>query len=130
MRIPPPIKMPISDALAASDVSVQHGAPGQGVHIAQQQNASCPAPPPDPLDPDADLGVSSEGVPWGIKAVQGSDPVIQQLARQYRNKVMYCVIDSGLDISNKEFNPNSAPAQCALPAAMCLCVLCFCMCLI
>jgi hypothetical protein len=56
------------------------------------------------LGPDADLGRRSEGVPYGIKLVQADDPAMVELSRKYRSKVLFCVIDTGLDHTNKEFN--------------------------
>jgi hypothetical protein len=56
------------------------------------------------LGPDADLGRRSEGIPYGIKLVQADDPAMVELSRKYRSKVLFCVIDTGLDHTNKEFN--------------------------
>lgn len=105
MRIPEQVVVPLSDAPGTIGESSSRGA-AVGIKPAQQQNDSCDAGS-DPLNPDVNLGRTSEGVPWGIAAVQGADPVVQQLAQQYRSKVLYCVLDSGLDIANKEFDANS-----------------------
>lgn len=74
-----------------------------------QQDGTCTRPS-DPLNPDFDLGREGEGVPYGIKAVQGDDPVIKQLASEHSKNVMYCSLDTGLDFANQEFNRNSAHA--------------------
>jgi hypothetical protein len=105
MRIPEQVVVPLSDAPGTTGESSSRGA-AVGIKPAQQQNDSCDAGS-DPLNPDVNLGRTSEGVPWGIAAVQGTDPVVQQLAQQYRSKVLYCVLDTGLDIANKEFDANS-----------------------
>jgi hypothetical protein len=56
------------------------------------------------LGPDADLGRRGEGVPYGVKLVQADDPAMVVVARKFRSKVLFCVIDTGLDRTNKEFN--------------------------
>jgi hypothetical protein len=101
LRIPKPVEtMTTDNGQGGGEVlsAAKEGAPAQ-------QNDTCTSE--DPFNPDANLGRTSEGTPWGIKAVQANDPVVQQLALKFREKVMYCVLDSGLDISNQEFNPNS-----------------------
>ena len=104
LRIPEPVvTVATDDGLRGGGVSP--AATGIAAAPAQQKDTCTSAT--DPLNPDANLGRTSEGTPWGIKAVQANDPVVQQLALKFREKVMYCVLDSGLDISNQEFNPNS-----------------------
>ncbi|KAF6253799.1 peptidase S8/S53 domain-containing protein [Scenedesmus sp. NREL 46B-D3] len=63
------------------------------------------------LGPDSDLGQRSEGIPYGIKLVQADDPAMVHLSRKYRSKVLFCVIDTGLDRTNQEFN-NATTSGC------------------
>jgi hypothetical protein len=63
------------------------------------------------LGPDADLGRRTEGVPYGIKLVQADHPDMVELSRKHRSKVLFCVIDTGLDRTNKEFNNASKLQQ-------------------
>jgi hypothetical protein len=64
------------------------------------------------LGPDADLGRRAEGIPYGIKLVQADDPAMVELSRKYRSKVLFCVIDTGLDHTNMEFNNASEWLLC------------------
>ena len=63
------------------------------------------------LGPDADLGRRGEGIPYGVKLVQADDPAMVEVAKKFRSKVLFCVIDTGLDRSNKEFNNASELSQ-------------------
>lgn len=50
------------------------------------------------------MGLESEGVPYGISMVQADTPEMRAIAKEHRDKVLYCVIDTGLDIQNQEFD--------------------------
>ncbi|WIA20356.1 hypothetical protein OEZ85_006187 [Tetradesmus obliquus] len=63
------------------------------------------------LGPDADLGRRGEGIPYGVKLVQADDPAMVEVAKKFRSKVLFCVIDTGLDRTNKEFN-NATTSGC------------------
>lgn len=63
------------------------------------------------LGPDADLGRRGEGIPYGVKLVQADDPAMVEVAKNFRSKVLFCVIDTGLDRTNKEFNNASESSQ-------------------
>lgn len=55
--------------------------------------------------PDSSLvGRFQEDAPYGIKMVQGTDDTVIQISKDFRKKVMYCVIDTGLDRTHWEFN--------------------------
>ncbi|KAF8057098.1 rpsL [Scenedesmus sp. PABB004] len=59
----------------------------------------------DPANPDAGLGLGGvEGTPYGISLVQADHPEMAAIARAHRDKVLWCVIDTGLDIQNVEFD--------------------------
>lgn len=57
--------------------------------------------------PDGAIGKTVEEAPYGIKMVQAVDPGMIDVSKQFRNKIMYCVIDTGVDVSNYEFSGES-----------------------
>lgn len=63
------------------------------------------------LGPDGDLGRTTEGVPYGIKMVQADDPGMIEISKKFNSKVLFCVIDTGLDRTNTEFN-NASTSGC------------------
>eukprot|EP00775_Hariotina_reticulata_P010849 gene10849-11003_t len=68
---------------------------------AQTSNGSCTYTP-NPANPDFMLGRDSEGVPYGVRMVQADTEEFIQLSKGVKGKVLYCVIDSGMDMDNKE----------------------------
>jgi len=67
----------------------------------ETSNGSCPYTF-NPANPDWLLGRDREGVPYGIKLVQADDNEFIQLSKGVKDKVLYCVIDSGMDMNNIE----------------------------
>jgi hypothetical protein len=59
-----------------------------------RQVGSCPLSNATP-DKDVQLANVTEVVPYGIDMVEASQPEMIQISKQYRSKVLYCVIDSG-----------------------------------
>lgn len=60
----------------------------------------------DPTKPDAAAAAgaaTSEFTPYGISMVQANDPELVGISKQTRGRVLYCVIDTGLDRRNSEF---------------------------
>lgn len=43
-------------------------------------------------------------LPTGIKMVQAIEPAMIEVSKAFKSKVLYCVIDTGLDITNPEFS--------------------------
>eukprot|EP00775_Hariotina_reticulata_P011209 gene11209-11359_t len=48
-----------------------------------------------------------DGMPYNVKALQANHPVITDISRRFKSKVLFCVIDTGLDRSNPEFDLRS-----------------------
>lgn len=68
--------------------------------------------------PDLVIGRSSEQAPYGISMVQANFSVMEDISSTYKNKVLFCVIDDGMDPSNPEFSAggcNSCSAGHAAP---------------
>lgn len=61
---------------------------------APQQTASCPLSNASP-DRDVQLGNVTEVVPYGISMVEADTAEMIEISKQFRKKVLYCVIDSG-----------------------------------
>ncbi|KAF6262151.1 peptidase S8/S53 domain-containing protein [Scenedesmus sp. NREL 46B-D3] len=57
--------------------------------------------------PDGAIGRTVEEVPYGIKMVQAVDPAMIQVSKSFKSKVLFCVIDTGLDNTNFEFSENT-----------------------
>jgi hypothetical protein len=57
------------------------------------------------MGPDINTAREGEGVPYGIRMVQADHPDMITISRKHRSKVLFCVIDTGLDASNKDFPP-------------------------
>lgn len=57
--------------------------------------------------PDGAIGKTVEEVPYGIKMVQAIEPAMIEVSKAFKSKVLYCVIDTGLDITNPEFSENT-----------------------
>ncbi|KAF6262152.1 peptidase S8/S53 domain-containing protein [Scenedesmus sp. NREL 46B-D3] len=68
---------------------------------------SCPLSSALP-DKDAQFGNVSEVVPYGVDMVEAVQPEMIEISKRFRSKVLYCVIDSGLDTSNAEFRRDSS----------------------
>jgi hypothetical protein len=62
---------------------------------------SCTGTPPA-TDIDLQLGRDSEGTPYGVRMVQGDDAEVIEVSRLYKHRVMWCVVDTGLDGKNQE----------------------------
>lgn len=73
---------------------------------AGEENAVC-SETDSKLGPDVELGRTTEGTPYGIKMVQADDPAMIQISQKFKHKVLFCVIDTGLDRTNKEFSNKS-----------------------
>ncbi|KAF8057743.1 ALG10 [Scenedesmus sp. PABB004] len=87
--------------------------------------ASCPVPTSGNPDIAAGTGTVSEGAPYGVRMLQADHPDVIALSRNFKQKVLFCVIDTGLDRTNPEFDPattsgcspgvphsDGTPAQC------------------
>ncbi|WIA12437.1 hypothetical protein OEZ85_012474 [Tetradesmus obliquus] len=74
---------------------------------APQQTASCPLSNASP-DRDVQLGNVTEVMPYGISMVEADTAEMIEISKQFRKKVLYCVIDSGFDSSNAEFRADSS----------------------
>lgn len=66
------------------------------------QPASCSSVAAE--NPDINMDRVEEGVPFAVKRVQASLPPMKLLARRHAERVLYCVIDNGMDASNQEFS--------------------------
>jgi hypothetical protein len=58
---------------------------------------------PDAVNSDSVVGLKEEGRSYGMKQIQADAPEIQEIADKFKSKVLYCVMDTGLDTSNQEF---------------------------
>lgn len=65
--------------------------------------AICPVTKPK-NGPDTDTGKYSEGAPYGVSMVQADHPEMIEVSKEFAEKVIFCVIDTGLDRKNIEFN--------------------------
>lgn len=65
--------------------------------------AMCPAVKPK-NGPDTDTGKYSESPPYGVRMVQADHPEMVMVSKDYAHKVIFCVIDTGLDRKNSEFS--------------------------
>jgi hypothetical protein len=65
--------------------------------------AICPAGKPK-NGPDSDTGRSGESAPYGVHMVQADTPEMIEVSKSFASKVVYCVIDTGLDKRNVEFS--------------------------
>jgi hypothetical protein len=71
----------------------------------------------DLLSPDACcLSDVATGMPYNVKALQADRPVITDISKRFKSKVLFCVIDTGLDRSNPEFDPRTHPCPAPPPA--------------
>lgn len=66
-------------------------------------SAMCPAVKPK-NGPDTDTGKYSESPPYGVRMVQADHPEMVMVSKEYAHKVIFCVIDTGLDRKNAEFS--------------------------
>lgn len=112
LQAPRPLESPVA---AAADTASAAAAD------ALQQQQQCGTV--DPTKPDAALAVKSalrEFTPWGLRAVQADDPAMIEVSKSqaFRDNVMYCVIDSGLDVGNMEFPPGALRCVCARHACV------------
>lgn len=112
--LPTPIKPQLltgagdSTTAAATNTQSQQGSSSISGFIGLPDGTladTCPLVSAD--DPDIDTGRYSEGAPYGIQMVQADSNEAQQLSRRFQDKVLYCVIDTGLDINNREFSKES-----------------------
>jgi hypothetical protein len=55
--------------------------------------------------------------PAGIKMVQAIDPAMIEVSKAFKSKVLFCVIDTGLDSTNFEFSGGGKLAAAAAAAA-------------
>lgn len=65
--------------------------------------AMCPVSKPK-NGPDTDTGKYSESPPYGVRMVQADHPEMVMVSKDYAHKVIFCVIDTGLDRKNGEFS--------------------------
>jgi hypothetical protein len=65
--------------------------------------AICPATKPK-NGPDTDTGKYSESPPYGVRMVQADHPEMVMVSKEFAHKVIFCVIDTGLDRKNGEFS--------------------------
>jgi hypothetical protein len=63
------------------------------LQAAVQQAGSCPAS--NVPDKGLQFANVSEVVPYGIEMVEATAPEMIEISKQYRSKVLFCVIDSG-----------------------------------
>lgn len=55
--------------------------------------------------PDSGMtGRLTEAAPYGINMVQGTDDTMIQLSKDFKSKVMFCIIDTGIDRTHWEFS--------------------------
>lgn len=65
--------------------------------------AMCPVIKPK-NGPDTDTGKYSESPPYGVHMVQADHPEMVEVSKEFAHKVIFCVIDTGLDRKNGEFS--------------------------
>jgi len=65
-------------------------------------SAICPVSKPK-NGPDTDTGKYSESPPYGVRMVQADHPEMIEVSKEFAHKVIFCVIDTGLDRKNGEF---------------------------
>jgi copper chaperone CopZ len=53
--------------------------------------------------PDTDTGKFGEAAPYGVTMVQADAPEMVEVSKAHAGKVIFCVLDTGLDRSNVEF---------------------------
>jgi hypothetical protein len=90
---PVPANEPISDAPGSPGTRQQ-----RGVSIAAAQCAW-----PDILSQDYAVGVKEEGRSYGMKMMQADGAQLQEVADKHKSKVLFCVMDTGIDTTNQEF---------------------------
>lgn len=87
-----------------------------GASKASRQLQSTPACAADTLDsytevyPDLTVGRSTEDAPYGVSMLQADDPMLVQIGSTYQSKVMFCVLDTGMDPTNPEFDTGETVA--------------------
>lgn len=74
--------------------------------------------------PDLVIGRSSEQAPYGISMVQANYSTMVDISSTYRDKVLFCVIDDGMDASNPEFTAGRYPATRPFQQSTSRCILC------
>lgn len=72
--------------------------------------ASCPTETLDTYGTQAGYvdmvtGRTSEEAPYGISMIQADFSTMTDISSNYNGKVLFCVIDDGLDVNNPEFSP-------------------------
>lgn len=65
--------------------------------------AMCPVSKPK-NGPDTDTGKYAESPPYGVRMVQADHPEMVMVSKEFAHKVIFCVIDTGLDRKNGEFS--------------------------
>jgi copper chaperone CopZ len=87
--------------------------------------AMCPVVKPK-NGPDTDTGKYSESPPYGVRMVQADHPEMVMVSKEYAHKVIFCVIDTGLDRKNGEFSTSREYLSWVglYPAHSCCCVVC------
>lgn len=88
----------ISDAAGTPSSGQQ---PSAAAAAAAAASAQCAWP--DARDVDYTVGIKEEGRSYGMKMVQADTAEMQDIADTFKSKVLYCVMDTGLDVANKEF---------------------------
>jgi hypothetical protein len=76
---------------------------------------------PDKLNQDYAVGVEEEGRSYGMKMMQADAAEMQEVATQHKSKVLYCVMDTGIDTANQEFTgvgEFTISVSCKVPAAV------------
>lgn len=79
--------------------------------------AICPATKPK-NGPDTDTGKYSESPPYGVRMVQADHPEMVMVSKEFAHKVIFCVIDTGLDRKNGEFSTSRK----SLASVPCICI--------
>jgi hypothetical protein len=89
--------VPISDAQGSAHSRQQPSAAAAAAATAAQCKW------PDTVNADYAVGIKKEGRSYGMKMMQADAPDIQDIADKFKSKVLYCVMDTGIDIRNQEF---------------------------
>lgn len=93
-----------TQTLDHQNISARRGRSAVRTAISQSAiPASCPFLPVANIDADCGRN-GTECVPYGVKMVQADHPTIIDISTQHKDKVLFCVIDTGLD-PNTDFDP-------------------------
>lgn len=90
------------------------------MRMLQQANGICPAAKPK-NGPDSDTGKYTESAPYGVKMVQADHPEMIEVSKEFAHKVIFCVIDTGLDRRNTEFSTSRELFDLCCSVTVCCC---------